>query len=217
MRFEEWVNDLLMVLAWLPTALLATRRVSAGLQPSWGPIGVELAFGLAVLTAIGRSLRARQVVRDRYGPEPQLTRAGIEGDSIIPELARLISDTSTLALESKQTIQDVLNQFRYRDVLDTLNTYYTDIDALTKLPHDIVRWIRLQSLGLLLLLVGSVLVIAPFAVQRLDLPPAVNYMGTICLVAGTTLTAVFYLLETQAGNRLASLLDKYVVSSSAGQ
>jgi hypothetical protein len=180
------------------------------LQPQWGAIGAVLPVLVVVFSGgIFRGLRAKDIVYKRYSSDRLTTRSAIEGNAIIPALEALVGDVSDRVLADGVDVATSLQRIGYRPALARLSGYYGDLSLLEAVPREIKRYMQAESASLSGLVLGALLVVAPYCVSGLVLAVPVITLGYVFVGVGLITTLALGFLEASTRNRLVSLFERY--------
>lgn len=171
-------------------------------------------MGLVVLAAaarsVTRSFKAPAILYADFKDAPERTRAVIEAERVVPELASLIEEVNDEALVSGSgSVEDSLIAVDYLERLRRLSDYYGDYRDTSRLVSESEKWSRWKAFSTLVFIAGFVVLWANVGIDGVIFPDWLMVLGGILLLVGLTVWIVAGLQEIALGNRLAEILRTY--------
>lgn len=201
--------------------------VSTLQHADWTAAAVFLLIILGFAGAARRGWQAPDALYRHYQTNRAKTKASIDTDHILPELARLVADvnsdvSATLraaksltlqtlreALTNDQALIDNLQWAGYRDRLDPLSQLYGDYGLLDRLYDSAVTWARRGALCSGVAALALLVVSIPVVFSNISVPDLALNGATGLLVVSATGWAIGLVLEMGQRNRLGRLFRKY--------
>lgn len=179
-------------------------------------LAVAVPFATAAIIAMRHGLRAPTTVYGHHAESRRRTRAAIESDGVLPELAALIVRVNSRAvrdgldLEGADTerIADTLASVGYLQSLGRLSDLYGDYSDLGRYELDIVASARIGGLAAAVFLLAFVADISWLALNGLSLQWQTIAPTGLALVA-CVVWATNWVQQTVLQNRLTRLYRKY--------
>lgn len=190
--------------------MVAASYTSEPLEVDWSAVAV----GLVVIAAAGRSVirsfKAPAILYSSFKDAPERTRAVIEAEKVVPELASLIGEVNHHALlSSSGSVEDSLLAVDYLERLRKLSDYYGDYRDTSRLVSESVKWSRWKGFSALLFMGGFTILWASISIDGLTFPGWLLVLGGASLLVGLTVWIVAGLQEIAFGNRLSEILKRY--------
>lgn len=190
--------------------MLAASTATEPIEVNWSAVAV----GLVVIAAAGRSVirsfKAPAILYSNFRDAPERTRAVIEAERVVPELASLIDEVNDEALTSGSgSVEDNLIAVDYLERLRRLSDYYGDYRDTSRLASESEKWSRWKGLSALVFMSGFAILWANVSVDGLTLPDWLMVIGGMLLLVGLTLWIVGGLQEISLVNRLSEILKRY--------
>jgi hypothetical protein len=184
----------------------------------WAAAAVFVVFILGFAETARRGWQAPDALYEHYRTNRAQTKALIDTDHILPELAFLVAEVNaevsasvgaTDPLTDVQTLVDNLQWAGYRSRLDRLSHLYGDFGLLDGLFDSAVWWARCKAVcsgasGVALAVVALPIVFSNISVPAIPLGGATGLL--IIAVVGLAIASV---LEIGQRNRLGRLFRKY--------
>ena len=175
-------------------------------------------FILVFADTARRGWQAPDALYEHYRTNRAQTKASIDTDYILPELARLVAEVNgevsasvgaTDPLTDVQTLIDNLQWAGYKTRLDRLSHLYGDFGLLDRLYDSAVRWARIKAVSSGACGVALVVVALPIVLSNISMPAVPLDGATGLLVIGVVGLAIASVLEMSQRNRLGRLFRKY--------
>lgn len=190
---------------------------------NWGAAAVALVIGGAAVEAIRRAFQAPDILYTLYHEDQASTRAGIESDHVLPQLASLVSEVIERVRPSIEAhdaqgdadlgeeIQDSLQSVDYLGRLQELSELYGDHRDALRMTDEAQRWARRKGWSALIFLVGFLALIARVVFTGVEWPLWALYPAGAFALVGLSVGVTSWSQEISARNRLVALFRKYGV------
>ena len=190
--------------------MLAASSASNPVEVNWSAVAVGLVVIAAAGRSVVRSFKAPAIMYSNFKDAPERTRAVIEAEKVLPELASLIDEVNDQALVSGSgSVEDSLIAVDYLERLRRLSDYYGDYRDTSRLVSESEKWSRWKGLSALVFMSGFALLWTNVSVDGVTFPAWPMVMGGILLLVGLTVWIVAGLQEIALVNRLAEILRRY--------
>ena len=184
----------------------------------WAAAAVLTVLILALGETARRGWQAPDLLYAHYRDNRAQTKASLDADHILPQLANLVADVNrevsqsvgaTEALTDVQTLLDNLQWAGYRDRLDRLSHLYADYGLVDRLFDAAVAWARRKAVGSGTAAVSLLVVSIPIVFTSTPIPPPAVGIASIVLAVSAVALVVCWVLEISARNRLGRLFRTY--------
>lgn len=184
----------------------------------WAAAGALIVVILALGETARRGWQAPDLLYAHYRDNRAQTKASLDADHILPELASLVADVNrevslsvgaTEALTDVQTLLDNLQWAGYRDRLDRLSHLYADYGLVDRLFDAAVAWARRKAVGSGAAAVSLLVLAIPLVFTSPPIPALAVGLASVVLVLSTVGVVVCWALEVSARNRLGRLFRTY--------
>jgi len=184
----------------------------------WLAAGVLAGLILALAETARRGWQAPDLLYAHYRDNRAQTKASLDADHILPELASLVADVNRevsqsvgtrKALTDIQTLLDNLQWAGYQERLDRLSHLYTDYGLVDRLFDSAVAWARRKGVGSGTAAASLLVVAIPLVFANAPIPPLVVGFASAALAISTVGFVVCWALEVSARNRLGRLFRAY--------
>jgi hypothetical protein len=184
----------------------------------WAAAAVFVVFILGFAETARRGWQAPDALYEHYRTNRAQTKASIDTDHILPELARLVAEVNgevsasvgaTDPLTDVQTLIDNLQWAGYKARLDRLSHLYGDYGLLDRLYDSAVWWARIKAVASGACGVALIVVALPIVFSNISMPAIPLDGATGLLIIAAVGLAIASVLEIGQRNRLGRLFRKY--------
>ena len=184
----------------------------------WAAAAVFVVFIFGFAETARRGWQAPDALYEHYRTNRAQTKASIDTDHILPELARLVAEVNgevsasvgaTDPLTDVQTLIDNLQWAGYKARLDRLSHLYGDYGLLDRLYDSAVWWARIKAVASGACGVALVVVALPIVFSNISMPAIPLDGATGLLIIAVVGVAIASVLEIGQRNRLGRLFRKY--------
>jgi hypothetical protein len=189
---------------------------------NWGAAGVALVVGGAAVEAFRRAVQSPDILYRLYHEDQARTRAAIESEHVLPQLASLVSEVigrvrpvieAGPADDGQETldaeVQDSLQSVDYLERLEELSQLYGDHRDASGLSEEAQRWSRRKGWSALVFLAGFLGLISRVILHGVTWPQWPLYPAGAFALIGLTVGVTSWAQEISIRNKLVGLFKKY--------